>query len=73
MEHQNINVVPEAVFSNISVRKIVLNYNPIGDGLHDKAWEGVENIIVEIHLAGCRLTNLPKTMLHHKPKDTSFI
>lgn len=61
--HQMIREVPQGSFSNLRVRKISLNFNPIGEKLSVSALVGLERTLRELQLGRCQIRTLPKELL----------
>ena len=58
MSHQNIPGIPRGAFFYLRVRKIVLNWNPLGNGLKERAFSGLGDVLVELQMGGCGIENL---------------
>lgn len=63
MGNQQIANVFNGAFRNIRVKKIVLNFNPIGEQVSINALSGLEDILQELHLASCELETLPTGLI----------
>ncbi|KAK2140058.1 hypothetical protein LSH36_1497g00009 [Paralvinella palmiformis] len=63
MEHQAIRQVSQAVFFDIKVKKITMNFNPIGDRISVNALSGLERILEELQLGQCAIRTLPESLL----------
>ena len=59
MSHQNIPGIPRGAFFDLRVRKIVLNWNPLGNGVNERAFSGLGETLVELQMGGCRIKSLP--------------
>jgi len=64
MQRQRILAVEKNAFSDLLVRRILLNFNTIGDGLKPGAFSGLERVLRELYLGGCRIQTLPVDFIH---------
>ena len=62
-ESQRVSALPQSSFANLKVRKIVFNFNPLGERLSVDALRDVGQNLQELYLGGCGLTQLPQTFL----------
>jgi len=61
---QLIAALPAMAFIDMPVRRIVLNFNPIGDRLDSSAFRGIGLVLHELYLGACRIRSLRVEMLH---------
>lgn len=64
MDRQNIYELLQESFNHLSVKKIVLTLNPIGDRISAKAFSGLETILEELEIASCGIEYLPLGFLN---------
>ena len=63
MSRQNISGVNGGAFFDLRVRKIVMNYNPLGNNLDERAFSGLGDVLVELQMGGCGMETLPDLLL----------
>ena len=63
MSRQGISELNSGAFDNLRTTKLVLNFNRLGDEVKAGALAGQETSLVELQLAGCGITSLPKHLL----------
>lgn len=63
MARQSISTLGRGAFARLRVRKIVLDFNPLGDRIHPESFAGVDRVIRELHLGACGIRNLPPRLL----------
>jgi Leucine-rich repeat (LRR) protein len=59
LSRQAITSVPSGSFTNLRVRRIVLNFNNIGDRTEAGSFAGLESDLRELFFGGCRIDRLP--------------
>lgn len=72
MADQRIVEVPDKVFQNLKVRKIMLNFNQIEDKLSSKAFKGLERTVQELYLGDCKIRSLPEG-LFEKMEEMKYV
>lgn len=72
MADQRIAEIPDKVFQNLKVRKIMLNFNQIEDKLSSTAFKGLEKTVQELYLGDCKITSLPERMLE-KMEEMKYV
>lgn len=65
MTRQSISSVERGAFARLRVRKIVLDFNPIGDRIDPEAFSVVDRVLRELHLGACGVQNLPPGLLRN--------
>ena len=63
MSRQNISGLNGGAFFDLRVRKIVMNYNPLGNSLDERAFSGLGDVLVELQMGGCGIETLPARLL----------
>lgn len=63
ISRQNITSIDPGSFTRVRVRKIVLEFNPIEDRIHEDSFEDLSPGLRELHLGGCRIGRLPGKLL----------
>lgn len=58
MGQQRVSKLLENSFRGLSVKKVVLNLNPVGDVFASKAFVGLETVLEELELGGCGIRHL---------------
>lgn len=58
MGQQRVSKLLENSFRGLSVRKVVLSLNPVGDVFASKAFLGLETVLEELELGGCGIRHL---------------
>jgi len=66
MDQQDISSLPAAALRHLRASRIVLNFNPLGEGggLRADSLHGLDKSVRELELGGCQLSELPETLLN---------
>jgi Leucine-rich repeat (LRR) protein len=63
LDRQSISHLPPGAFGNISVARVVLNFNPLTNGLDPQTFDGLRLVATELELGACGLSSLPLGLL----------
>lgn len=63
MTRQNIQELRRRAFADIRVTCLVVNFNPLADGISSNAFGGLERVLEELQLGGCQIRSLPEGLL----------